>query len=404
MTSIQNASTDESDSHPVPVSASSSSSVSGKKQMSMFSFVAPKPSSANGPSVPAISTSPGQTCSMKFGMSALKSPSSAKSPCSAKSPSMQLSSPVCSPVLETDSLTECPDCNIFERSVQETAPVKQEDYIPPALDATTEILSDKDTNLDDVEMIYSSRRNLSVIGLNMALRRPYTPLRKNSVQSMSQMNAVLGCNGNGNSSQQPQSPVSPPKLSTSRSSVSFYSYADMINNDEFARRPSVMHSYSHGVVPTLGSSVNRKMSVTLAHSAGSSAGIPNFSSPNSGLAFNKLSRKLTSNSISSSQLQSHPQSMSQSQLSKQIKDRQTLRRLSKNSEPEGLQKFLISPESSDSEDQEPYYPGQSAVSDSSSNRRKSIISLALNELDNESLVSTSVADCIRQCTTEISGH
>lgn len=394
MTSLQNASSDS-------AATSSSASAAGKKQMSMFSFGAPKPSSGNGPSVPAISTSPGQASASKFAMGALKSPASAKSPCAAKSPSMQLSSPVCSPVMETDSLTECPDCNIFERSVQETAPVKQEDYIPPALDATTEILSDKDTNLDDVEMIYSSRRNLSVIGLNMALRRPYTPLRKNSVQSMSQMNAVLG-SANGSLNQQPQSPVSPPKLSTSRSSVSFYSYADMINNDEFARRPSVMHSYSHGVVPTIGSSMHRKMSVTLAHSAGSSAGLPNFSSPNSGLAFNKLSRKLTSNSINSSQTQ--PQSQSQSQLSKQIKDRQTLRRLSKNSESEGLQKFLISPESSDSEDQEPYFPGQSAVSDCSSNRRKSIISLALNELDNESLVSTSVADCIRQCTTEISGH
>lgn len=332
-------------------------------------------------------------------------------------------------------MTECPDCNIFERSVQETAPVKQEDYIPPALDATAEILSDKDTNLDDVEMIYSSRRNSSVIGLNMALRRPYTPLRKNSVQSMSQIaptSAQIGSQMGGFN--QPQSPVSPPKLSTSRSSVSFYSYADMINNDEFARRPSVMHSYSHGVVPTIGSSMNRKMSVTLAHSSGSSAGLAsaggfgggggaNFSSQSSGLAFNKLTRKLTSNSISSQhnllqlQLQTPQlQGQSQSQLSKQIKDRQTLRRLSKSSDSEalrgtgmgglGLQKFLISPESSDSEDQEPYYPDRhhSAVSDSSSTRRKSIISLALNELDNESLVSSSVADCIRQCTTEISGH
>lgn len=360
-----------------------------RKQMSMFSFGGAKPSANQ---VPAISTSPGQG-SYKHS----KSAGGLKSPALAKSPSLQLGSPTCSPVMETDSLTESPDCNIFERLVQETAPVKQEDFIPPALDATTEILTDKDTNLDDVEMIYSARRNSSVIGLNMALRRPYTPLRKNSVQSMLQFNAAMGT-----SNQPPQLPVSPPKLSTSRSSVSFYSYADMINNDEFARRPSIMHSYSHGVVPTVGNSVGRKMSVTLAHSAGSSAGangaMAPLSSPNSALAFNKLSRKLTSSSITSGN------SASQSQLSKQMKDRHTLhRRLSKHTDAEKLQKFLISPELSDSEDQEPYYPVSAAVSDTLS-RRKSINSLISNDLDTESLVSTSVADCIRQCTTEISGH
>lgn len=378
----------------------------GKKPMSMFSFGAPKGAShnSNGPSILAISTSPGQT-SAKHNL--------AKSPTALKSPSLQLSSPICSPVMETDSLTETPDCNIFERSVQETAPVKQEDYIPPALDATAEILSDKDTNLDDVEMIYSLRRNSSVIGLNMALRRPYTPLRKNSVQSMSQMNAALSA-GASTMGQSPLSPVSPPKLSTSRSSVSFYSYADMINNDEFARRPSIMHSYSHGVVPTIGSSVARKMSVTLAHSTGSNAGagVANFSSSNSGLAFNKLSRKLTSNSTHS-QSQSQSQglsqapglSLSQSQLSKQMKGRHLHRRPSRSNDPENSQKFLISPESSDSEEQETYYPASSSALSDSSSRHKSIISLhSSNELDNESLVSTSVADCIRQCTTEISGH
>lgn len=379
--------------HNAPAS-SESRSVLEKKNMSTFSFGNSRAPSSSGTSMPPISTSPGQSSLGKLCMLS-KSPTMLKSPASAKPPSMQLNSPVCSPVMETDSLTECPDCNIFERSVQETAPVKQEDYIPPALDATTEILSDTDTNLDDVEMIYSSRRNSSVIGLNMALRRPYTPLRKNSVQSMSQINTVLG---SANSVQLPQSPVSPPKLSTSRSSVSFYSYADMINNDEFARRPSIMHSYSHSFAPNMGSSVARKMSVTLAHSAGSSAGIANFSNANTAFAFNKLSRNLTSTSSTTLQ-----QTQTQSQLSKQIKERQPLRRLSKANDPESLQRFLISPDSSDSEDQDPYFPENSALSDTSS-RRKSLLSLNSSELDSECLVSTSVADHIRQCSTEIRGH
>lgn len=373
MASIQQS--DSSDTHPIP-----------GKNMSMYSFKAPKASKLL--TVTTISTSPGQVGSSKHSLPAR----SAKSPTSAKSPSVQLSSPICSPVMETDSLIEKPNCNIFERSVQETTPAKQEDFIPPALDATAEILSDKDTNLDDVEMIYSSRRNSSVIGLNMALRRPYTPLRKSSVQSMSHFNPNLASSASNVS---PQSPVSPPKLSTSRSSVSFYSYADMIINDEFSRRPSVMHSYSHGVVPTMSSSMAGKLSLTLAHSSGSFVGAPAISTPSSGLAFSKLSRKTTSNSVSSSH--------SQSQLLKQIKDSQTLHRLSNPNEPEDKQKFLISPESLDSEDQEPYYPVSAAVSDTSS-RRKSLISLHLNDIDDESLVSTSFGDCIRKCTTEIGGH
>lgn len=363
----------------------------GKKCMSLFSFGLSSSTPPAKCAVPALSTSPNSRSSATRQS---RSPSTTSPTGSLPSKNNQLSSPVCSPLLETDSLTEMPETSIFERSVQDCSEVKQEDYIPPALDATAQILSDKDTNLDDVEMVYSSRRNSSVIGLNMALGRPYTPLRKNSVYSMSQMNQ----NGHGASltslSNQPQSPVSPPKLSSSRSSVSFYSYADMINNDEFSRRPSIMHSYSHGVVPTIG----RKMSVASNHSTTSNSGAP---APNP-LHFNKLSRKLTLNSIASGQ------SQNQSQLSKQLACKcpnssgVPQRSPSKVGEREtrNLNKFLISPESSDSEDQEVYYP---ATSSSSISKRKSISSTHSN-LDNQSLISTSVGDCIRQCTTEISGH
>lgn len=348
----------------------------GKKRMSLFSFglstsIATKPAAP-----PPISTSPGTSgvLSKKLGFSPTTGRNS------------QLGSPVCLPVLETDSLSSKPDSNIFERSVQDSSEVKQEDFIPPALDASAQILSDKDTNLDDIEMVYLSRRNSSVIGLNMALGRAYTPLRKNSVYLMSQLNQ--GANAASQSSlHQPQSPVSPPKLSSLRSSVSFYSYADMINSDEYARRPSVMHSYSHGVVPTVG----RKMSVASSHSATSNAGAP--------LHFGKLSRKVTLALSTLAHLQS--------QLSKQLaRDRVTTgapqRSPSRLGEAEtrNLNKFLISPESSDSEDQEVYYP---ATLNLLLGRQKSVSS-AQSQAESENLILTSVGDCIRQCTTEISGH
>lgn len=374
---------------PLQQDPATASGSAGKKRMSLFSFGLSSNTSVSGKVAgpPQLSTSPNSRSilSKSQEQSATTSPGG-----SIPSRNAQLSSPVCSPLLETDSLSEKPESNIFERSVQDFSEVKQEDYIPPALDATAQILSDKDTNLDDVEMVYSARRNSSVIGLNMALGRPYTPLRKNSVYSMSQLNQPAAA-ASLSSLTSPQSPISPPKLSTSRSSVSFYSYADMINNDEFSRRPSIMHSYSHGVVPTVG----RKMSVASNHSTAS-----NGNSTSNPLHFNKLSRKLTLNSITSG---------SQSQLSKQLgaKDRLSVgtgvpqRSPSKAGarESRNLNKFLISPESSDSEDQEVYYP----ATDASVSNRKSISSNHSN-LDNDSLVSSSVGDCIRQCTTEISGH
>lgn len=281
---------------------------------------------------------------------------------------------------------------------------KHEDYIPPALDATTSILNDSNTNLDDVDIIYCSRRNSSVLGLNMALGRS-TPSRKNSVYSMSQLNHQFSPNPNGNSNpnnttsasasfnpnnncnctnnsvnningtscggpipeispldssyngsnrrsssnlspvpmsqplsqsqsqstSHPMSPTSPPKLTSSKSSISFYSYADMINNDEYAKRPSFKNSYSHGFVPT------RKDS---AHSI-STKSPSHFNSSNS--------KKYNSN----------------------------------------LNRFLISPESSDLE-AEMMVPA----------KPKSINDRSIN--DDESLVSSSVGNCLRQTRTEIS--
>lgn len=364
----------------------------GKRRLSLFSFGSSSKISPSRLSTLPNSSSPAPAESK----SVLKSHGSSD-PVPILVENTQLQSPVRSPGIQPSPLSQRAGSQIFERSVQDlTTPVKQEDYIPPALDATAEILGDKHTNLDEVEMIFSNRRNSSVIGLNMALGRPYTPLRKNSVHSMNQ---AFSNNPNFQSSSslsyQPQSPTSPPKLSSSRSSVSFYSYADMINNDEFSRRPSIMHSYSHGVVPTVG----RKASVA------STQSVPTNNANGQNLHFNKISRKMTLNSISSGP--------SLSQLSKQIlKDKflaKQQRIASKSNEPEyrSLNKFLISPESSDSEDQEqeqeqePYFPEEN-VSGASS--RKKSFSSANSAVDSESLVSFSAGDRIRQCTTEISGY
>lgn len=327
----------------------------GKRRLSLFSF-------ANKPAEPAASTSPQTPAATER-----QSVSSSRT----RSGSSQFNSPTGLPVADA-SLADTPDCNIFERSVQDMTEAKQEDYIPPALDASAQILSDKDTNLEEVEMVYSLRRNLLVLGLNMALGRS-GPLRKNSVYSMTQANVAL------QSSLLPVLPVLPPKLNSSRSLVSFFSYADVLSNDEFSRRPSFMHSYSHNGVPTA-----RKMSVASVHSAAS-----NSTSAAPGLTFNKVSRKgtlLLSVGLAS-------------QLLNQMKD---LRVPSKKHEPakkpekeaRSSNKFLISPESSDSEDHEPYYPQALARRSMSSGQ---------SALESE-IVSTSVADCIRECSTEISGH
>ena len=313
------------------------------------------------------------------------------------------------------SFLEHPESHIFERSVQDSifeptadfnSPsnrrrsrsqtqnsfssgqfLKSEDYIPPALDATTSLFNDKNTNLDEIEMIYSKRRNSSVIGLNMALGRPFTPSRKNSTFSIHQL-ANINTNVNNSTSgypQQVQSPVSPPKLASSQSSLNFYSYADMINNDEFAKRPAFKSSYSHGFIPSLKS--------------------PSFSGP-SGQANNQSSSKHSSfikhrnqsSQLSKELLGAAPSSSAKPKLPgfKSKNDQSDL------SQPSPA-KFLVSPESSDSEDHSQLNKRKSIGSATSAyNPPPSMANPTFS--DNESLISTSIGDCIRQSTTEINGH
>ncbi|XXZ99410.1 putative beta-1,6-N-acetylglucosaminyltransferase [Meyerozyma guilliermondii] len=239
------------------------------------------------------------------------------------------------PAPEVTEQPRCSRCNVNRsRSCTHNSSIslsgqffKNEDCIPPALDASTQILSNKNTNLDDVEMVYSNRRNSSVVGLNAALGRPFAPSRKNSALSIHSQSQF--------SPSTLDSPVSPPRLNQSRSSLSFYSYADMVNNDETWKsppgRPGFRQSVSHSMVPT-----TKKLAST--------SRVPTMTS-------------LKSAPVRHMSIKDRPQS--------------------------NLNNYLISPDSSDSEDVL---------------HRKSVSS------DNESLVSSTIGDCLRRTTTEINGN
>ncbi|RLV95411.1 hypothetical protein JA1_000935 [Spathaspora sp. JA1] len=253
--------------------------------------------------------------------------------------------------------------------------LKNEDYIPPAIDATASLLYDKQTNLDDVEIVYSNRRNSSVVALNMALGRPISPSsRKNSLMQVSYSNqstplsSVPSSTNSNTSQQQLFSPVSPPKLTTSKSSLNFYSYAEMINNqsDDYPpRRPSFKHAYSQGFIPAV-----------------------------------KQQKPLPKPTRTSSQLTMN--------LSKSKK--KNLHNINTTTSGVGKNNFLISPDSSDSDEIEELSGLQLAAGGIAAapriRRNKSVGSgnSGIGSDDNDSLISTSLADCIRQTTTEINGH
>lgn len=284
-------------------------------------------------------------------------------------------------------------------SIQGGQFLKQEDCIPAALDATTSLLVDKEANLDEVEMVYSNRRNSSVIGLNMALGRSFTPSRKNSMYSMNSLHQQ--------SQIQPQ-PLqlsslntqlnSPPKLSQSKSSVNFCSYADMLSNDEFSsKRPSFsQQSQSYSTVPTLqslqaaaSSNNNTNNNNNNNNSNSSNSNSPNFRYARS----NTLER---SNSNASTQF---------SLLSKQILKQQTKHK-STSQPPNSLlnKKFLISPESSDNEEILEFNRdsiGRHMSIGSNQSNKSSTSHGLLDNLDDESLVSTSMGDCLRRTHTEL---
>jgi len=134
-----------------------------------------------------------------------------------------------------------------------------ENFVSPCLDATTKILTDENTDLDNVDMVYS-RRPSSVMGLNMALGRNKS--FSGNVNNMNNMNddiptgfsAISRNNSNLNitktnslasikdSDNDGSNPKRPPTLS-------FYSYADMINNENpNPKRPSISQSLSSSFI------------------------------------------------------------------------------------------------------------------------------------------------------------
>lgn len=111
-----------------------------------------------------------------------------------------------------------------------------EDYVAPALDATVLIYADKSANLDEVEMVYPSRRNSLVVGLSMALGgRTRGPSRKNLTYSMTQLDTT------------PVASPRSPKLHSLRSSLNFCLYVDVVQQQD--DRPQFKTLYSQGYIP-----------------------------------------------------------------------------------------------------------------------------------------------------------
>ncbi|CEP62125.1 Mlf3p LALA0_S04e08394g [Lachancea lanzarotensis] len=128
-----------------------------------------------------------------------------------------------------------------------------EDLVAPALDASASIVTDSQTDLDNVEMIYSGRN--STIGLDRALGRTRTNSNYNLPQlsransNASTASAVSMASVNSNASD-----VSNCSNCTSTTSdrpriLRFYSYADMISDENAQnRRPSLSQSASSSLL------------------------------------------------------------------------------------------------------------------------------------------------------------
>ncbi|SCU88321.1 LADA_0E09494g1_1 [Lachancea dasiensis] len=122
-----------------------------------------------------------------------------------------------------------------------------EDQVAPALDASATLVTDKETDLDNVEMIYSGRN--SCIGLDRALGRN----RANSNYQLPQLSransttsavSIASANSNASNCSNGTSTASDrPRI------LRFYSYADMISDENaHSRRPSLTQSTSSSVL------------------------------------------------------------------------------------------------------------------------------------------------------------
>lgn len=114
-----------------------------------------------------------------------------------------------------------------------------ENYVPPILDEMGSLVTDNDTNLEDINMIYNPRRPSSTLGLDMALGRRTSSYSNGDPQPYSpQALSINGSSSNNNNS--------------SNKLLRLHSYADILYND--SPRPNLKPhhaSYSEASSPSL---------------------------------------------------------------------------------------------------------------------------------------------------------
>lgn len=128
------------------------------------------------------------------------------------------------------------DGNAVEQEVIYQNPINHrrtlENFVPPALDEGCSIVTDDATDLEDVDMVFVHSRKPSTIGLDMALGRT----RSMSTLKPGSITEGLETTSSANS-----------EHSTSPRLFRFYSYADMLsednytNNNQYPKRPSFSH-------------------------------------------------------------------------------------------------------------------------------------------------------------------
>lgn len=107
-----------------------------------------------------------------------------------------------------------------------------ENFVPPALDEGCSIVTDDATDLEDVDMVFVQSRKPSTLGLDMALGR---------TRSMSTLKPL------SNGDELSNVPSNSSEQSTSPRLFRFYSYADMLSEDNYlhnkhtTKRPSFTH-------------------------------------------------------------------------------------------------------------------------------------------------------------------
>ncbi|KAM3160758.1 Viable in a HAL3 SIT4 background protein 2 [Lachancea thermotolerans] len=132
-----------------------------------------------------------------------------------------------------------------------------EDLVAPALDASASIVNDQDTDLDNVEMIYSGRP--STLGLDLALGRTRTNSFQNlpalsragsTASAISMSSAASAASAASGASCASCTSNASNATATDRPRVlRFYSYADMLSDENaHSRRPSLTQSTSSSLL------------------------------------------------------------------------------------------------------------------------------------------------------------